>query len=429
VKHHLITGGRERTATVAMVAALALAACSSTTATTGAGPSAPAPSPSSSAAVAPPPAAPAAVPAKYQGDYARLSADLDGYEAAVTAMPALGGGATGPRVIGAELLAANGNQQTALLLPGAMTAVDTSLDAFKRLGITGVTLGIKMPLLLSQYTPQAAQYTDFYAAVADQARSRGMTVEVELGALFCGTVFSHCSYQWPTTVQGWAQITAQQARIVIDRIHPTYLDIMSEPNTEANLTGIKALGTVSGVVSFTTDALGLIGARRGVLIGAGAASWFGPAYDQAIVRTPIDVLIDHIYPVDAGIGQTLVRTAEIAHQAGKPIVADELWLYKTETTAGANVDNAQTDSMLDMFSFFAPLDQRFLSITREWAGKAGVAYASAFWSAQLLTYLAWTPALDVAPYQQVQAALDEQFGVAARVGTSSITGLVWTGRA
>lgn len=69
-----------------------------------------------------------------------------------------------------------------VLLP----SVDAWLDRFHFLGINGVTLGIKLPLLLPSFGPHSEAYTAFFATVVEHARARGMTVDVELGPLFCG---------------------------------------------------------------------------------------------------------------------------------------------------------------------------------------------------------------------------------------------------
>lgn len=260
-------GGRRAVAAVVMAAATVAGGCTSAgpsgapgTRPSARAPTAPATAPPATAppttAPAPLPDAPGPVPPPYAGMVRQLTAQLDEYQAAVDAMPDYRGGdpSTPPFVPAAELLDANGNRQGALLQPGALGLVDQELDAFKALGLTGVTIGIKLPLLLSQFTPQAARYADFYAAVATQARDRGFTIDVELGGLFCGTAFSTCSYAYPSTVSGWARLTARQAGIVIDRVHPQLLDIMSEPNTEANLTSIGALQTLNGVTQFVRDA-------------------------------------------------------------------------------------------------------------------------------------------------------------------------------
>ena len=370
---------------------------------------------------------PGPVPAQYAALYVQLSAGLDSYQAAVAAMPDYR--ATGPSAPSfhpaAELLDANGNQQAKLLAPGALTRVEGELDSFQRLGVTGVTIGIKLPLLLSQYTPRAANYADFYAAVARQARERGFTIDVELGGLFCGTAFSTCSYNYPSTVAGWAQLSAEQAKIVIARVHPDFLDILSEPNTEANLTKIPALETQAGVVEFINDTLAGIGAHRSTEIGAGAASWFPISYDEAIARTGVNVLVEHIYPLSPQISATIVATAELANQVHKPIVADEVWLYKGTTTLGANVTQSSTESKLDAYSFFEPLDQRFLTITRQWSMKADVSFTSAFWSWQLFNYVAWTPALDAGSVDQTLGLLYQGAQQAIGHGEASTSGRVW----
>lgn len=376
---------------------------------------------------APRPAPPGPVPAQYSNMYAGLNTQLDSYQAAVNAMPdyRVGSHSTPPFVAAAELLDANGNRQDELLQAGALNEVGQELDALKRLGVRGVTIGIKLPLLLQQYTPQAAKYADFYAAVAKQARVRGFTIDVELGGLFCGTVFSTCTYAYPHTVSGWARLTAEQAKIVIARVHPQYLDILSEPNTEAELTSIRALETLNGVVQFVTTTLQQMGRRGTTKIGAGAASWFPISFDRAIARTSVDVLIDHIYPLTSNIIQTVRATAALAHQTHKPLVADEVWLYKSTPSLNGGVTASGSEAKMDAFSFFEPLDERFLSITREWSMKADVAFTSPFWSQQLFSYTTWTPQLEAGSTTHTLALLDQEAAAAMANGAFSATGLAW----
>jgi len=420
---------------VAVVVAIAVAGCSATGSSTpatsgpqgshGGGPTTTAPTTTTPTTTTTAPAAP--VPAAYTGMVQGLDTELDTYQSEVAAMPDYrASDHWAPAFVpAAELLDANGNRQAQLLQPGALAQVDQELDSLKRLGVTGVTIGIKLPLLLSSFTPQAARYADFYASVAQQARARGFTIDVELGALFCGTVFSTCSYAYPTTVAGWAQLTAEQARIVIDRVHPRFLDIMSEPNTEADLTSIRGLETLDGVAQFVSATLAQIGPHGSTMIGAGAASWFPVSYDEAIARTDVDVLIDHVYPLTPAVLGTLVATAALAHQVHKPLVVDEAWLYKGSTTASGTVTSSGGESKLDAFSFFQPLDVRFMSITRQWSTKADVAFTSPFWSTELFGYVTWTPGLDAGSVAQT-LALEDQAAVAAMGSrTVSASGAAW----
>jgi hypothetical protein len=359
----------------------------------------------------------------------RLGANLDAFSAAIGTMAPLSGTQAEPAGLGwAELLIANGNRQTGLLAPGEMASVDQSLDAFKRLGMGGVVLGIKLPLLLASFEPRAAQYADFYASVAQQARARGLRIDVELSALFCGTVYSSCSFRYPDSVTGWAEMTAQQAQIVIDRVHPDWLNLISEPNTEASLTGIRALGTIAGLTQFVTTAVQAIGPHGSTELVAGAASWYGPSYDEALVHTPIDGLVTHIYPVNASTAANLIATAEIAHAAGKPLVADEVWLYKGTTTLSGSVAASNDQGALNTYSFWEPLDVRFVDAVREWATKAGVAFVSGFWSQLAFAYSTWSPALDAQPAAQQLASSSQAAQMAMAEGVTTETGRALAGR-
>ncbi len=151
------------------------------------------------------------------------------------------------------------------------------------------------------------------------------------------------------------------------------------------------------------------------------------SYDRAIAATGVDVLIEHIYPLTAGTVQTLVATAALAAETGKPIVADEVWLYKGTTAGSGNVTASGDESKLDAYSFFEPFDARFVAITRQWSMKADVAFTSPFWSLQLFHYVVWTPALGSGPVQQTLAQLDRGAATAMAAGDASATGTAWAG--
>ncbi|MGZ4682938.1 MAG: hypothetical protein ACXV8G_10815, partial [Acidimicrobiales bacterium] len=361
--------------------------------------------------------APAPIPDQYRDQYDRLAQRLDEYSSTLAEHPPVA--STAP-VQATELLSANGNRLRALLGPDAIQGVDRELDALQQLGIGGVTLGIKLPMLDPELEPDAPRYAQFYADVADHARARGMTVDVELGALFCGTVFADCSYTWPTAVSDFAAITATQADAVIARVRPDYLTILAEPTTEGQLTGIHGLDTPEGADDYVRQTLALMGDRGATKVGAGAGTWSPTTFAQRLVAEPIDYLDTHVYPVGPNIAETLETMATIAHDAGKPLVIDELWLYKTDAPAGANgVALAAGENQLNQFSFWQPLDVDFLSATERWAASAGVVYESAFRSTNLFTYLTWTPQLDAASFAASSAAFNRQAVAALSAGTAT----------
>jgi len=359
--------------------------------------------------------------------YDQTSHDLDAYASAISAMPSVGT-ATSGQVGWVALLAANGNRQADLLAPAALISVDQSLDAFVTLGVGGVVLGIKLPLLLPSFTPQAEQYTQFFATVAQHARDRHLQIDVELSAMFCGTIYAECSYTYPTTAAGWGQLTAQQARTVIDQVRPDYLNLISEPGTEATLTGIPELGTVAGFRTMVTDAVTAIGAHGDVKLVAGAASWYPAAWDEAIADSGIDGFVTHIYPATAGTAANLIAIADLAHAAGKPLIADEVWLYKGTVSAQGGVADSNQQGAINTYSFWEPLDRTFIQATRQWADKAGVPLTSAFWSVQTLAYNTWTAGLAAEAPAQILLQGNKAAVAAMSAGTFTGPGYALVGR-
>src|SRR5664280_2190195 len=236
---------------------------------------------------------------------------------------------------GAELLDANANRGTALFGPTLLPNVSRDITYCKAAGVTGLTLGIKLPCLLSSYTgADATRYLTFYESVAAMIRAHRMTVDVELSAAFCGTAYSSCSFTLPDTVAGLATLTAQQARIVIAKIRPNYLTLISADTTEALLTKDPTLDTVAGSAAFVSQAVSQIGPHHGVSVGAGAVTWEPPAFNRALVHLPIDYLDLHIYPIGPTEVADLVSDTGLAKAAHKPVMADDIWLYKEIAPTG-----------------------------------------------------------------------------------------------
>jgi hypothetical protein len=369
----------------------------------------------------------APVPPKYQNLYSDLSYQLTNYGNAVAAMPSVGRKGSVPLIRGAELLDANANRGILLFRPAVLKNVSRDIAHLKAAGVTGLTLGIKLPYLLPSYSgADAGRYLAFYKSVAAMIHSHHMTVDVELSAAFCGTAYSSCSYTFPNTVAGLATLTAEQARIVISKIHPNFLTLISEETTDSLLTKDPALDTVAGAAAFVSQALSQIGPHPGVSVGAGAATWEPPAFNRALLKLPIDYLDLHIYPIGSTEVSNLIADTALAKAANKPVMADEVWLYKDIAPTGGPAGTSVSD--LNNFSFFAPLDARFASITQQWATKAGAVYDSAFWSWQLFGYSTWTPALDAASYSQLSLVADTDAIEAMTAGKITSFGRAWTGR-
>jgi hypothetical protein len=107
----------------------------------------------------------------------------------------------------------------------------------------------------------------------------------------------------------------------------------------------------------------------------------------------------------------------------KPVVLDETWLYKGASLSQGVVVAAR----IGTFSFFAPLDVRFLKAIVAYADSHNFAYVSPFWSSQFFAYLAWTPAFDAASYQLVREQATQIQAQAIEHGRVSATGLAYAG--
>ncbi len=183
--------------------------------------------------------------------------------------------------------------------------------------------------------------------------------------------------------------------------------------------------TPVGAGRYVRDVLAGVGDRGRTKVGAGAASWLGAAFTRSIAAQDIDFLAVHIYPVSAAIAATLVDTAGIAAAAHRPIVADEVGLYKTDHAATSTAATADSVYRLDSFSFFEPLDIRFLAITDQWARKANVGYLSPFWVGQFFAYVSWSPSLDALPYAALVRTTNAAVSTAFKAGELTAYGRTW----
>ena len=356
------------------------------------------------------------VPAKYASLVTRLGSQVDDLAARAAT-----GTAKGTPVMGAELLAANGNLGTSLLRPGVMDGINLTLDRFEAMGIGGVTVELGFPLLLSSF-PDHARYLAFYEQVAAAVRAHGMLLSIEENAIFANTVFSNLKPDYAgLTLDTYAAGQRAEAQVIIDHLRPAYLSILDEPDTFATNLGLP-LNSASAAVRVVNAELA--GLRRGsTKIGAGTGTWSDPAIDAALAgKTGIDYLSVHVYPIDPKSLANLDTVSALAARTHKPVVLDETWLFKGGNLSGGVVLDAKVGS----FSFFAPLDVRFLQAIVAYAGSHGFAYVSPFWSSQLFAYLAWTPALDAASYPVVHQQATAVQVAAITHGRLSATGLAYS---
>ena len=347
----------------------------------------------------------AKVPPEYQQMYSTLKASLDSYDAFLVSCST---GVNYPVVFGAELLTANSNRGTDLLSSQAMQGVLLNLDRLRELGIQGVTFPVGYPLYTPTF-PRYQEYVQFYKQVVQEVRRRDMKIDVESSVLFGNTVFS-------TLTVNYAGLTFEQFKVqrkqmiatIIQDLHPDYLNLGAEPDTQYLLTGFKEFNSpeqYTAYINYVLDGL----ERGSTMIGAGMGTWGNMAYVQKYATgTTLDFIAMHVYPiVEQASLKRIFAIADVAKQYGKRIVLDEAWLSKADTLQATDIAADAEIFRRDAFSFWAPLDQQFLGAIVKSAQLANIEYISPFWTTYFFSYVDYDPSNAQLPYKDLVAVVNK----------------------
>jgi hypothetical protein len=337
-------------------------------------------------------------------------------------------------VWGAELLVANANRGEQLLQPGAVLGTRLFLQRFKALGFKAITVSVNYPLLAPGF-PRRSEYAAFYRDVAREVRVAGLKLEVEGGVLFANTAYSTVTYDYSkTTMAEWIASRTAHVSTILEVMAPDWLDLGAEPDTEARLSGKAELNDPAKRAEMI--AAMLKGLDRGkTKVAAGIGTWGDIRFvEEYLARTSLDAIALHIYPIGPKPTEMATRAARLARKAGKEVLVDEAWLYKAG--AGDSTETIASNEAIfkrDIWSFWAPLDQRFLRCLDRFARQEDVAYVSPFWSHTYFAYLDFDPAVDSLSYASANARYLEKARDAVVRGALSPTGemlkgLLSTGR-
>ncbi len=359
----------------------------------------------------------APIPPEFQSLYTELGTSMTAFDQSFDAS-----GTQYPVTFAAELLPANSNRGTALLDPQTLQGVRVNLDHLQALGVRGVTIAVSYPLLTPDF-PRSAEYLAFFKTVATEVHRRGMKLDVENGPIFPPPFSSLPVSYAGLTFEKFKASKRQMVETIVNEIQPDYLDLGAEPDTEAAITRIREINTPQGYADFVNSILQ--GLNRGsTKIGAGSGSWGSTEMVRSLAaNTSLDFIALHIYPVTRHALQNAVAMADLAHQYNKRVILDEAWLYKTSaneppTSIAANSEIFRRDA----YSFWAPLDQKFLSIIAQLAHTKNIEYVSVFWTTNLFAYLDYAPQLQTIPYNDLMAQKNAQAAKNMLAGKFSTTG-------
>jgi hypothetical protein len=339
------------------------------------------PSPVPATLAAPPP-----VPAEYASLYNVLGTELGDFEARLNASWDHSQGNT---VFATELLYANGNVGEALLEPQMMDLNRTLLDRLQALGVKGVVVAIKFPLLSPSF-PHSSDYLNFYKEVVAECHQRGIQVLVESGAIFSGTPYSTVHVDWSRyTRESFFQGLEDQLLLIASQVHPDYLTLANEPTTDAALTGFQITPGVWG--AFLQDTAAKIDRSSGMRVGAGTGTWENPAFmSVAMDLKDLDYIDLHLYPLgqDAIYYQRALNYAQQARAAGKRVTISECWLYKASPDElGNGLGDTQKIMNRDVWAFWSPLEDRYVQDIMNLADATRMDFVSFFWARNFFAYL------------------------------------------
>lgn len=343
-------------------------------------------------AAAAPTEAPAPVIEPIPADFEALSDVLDESLAAFDGSLDTAATNTSSTFWAGELTPASGNIGKTLLEPRSMDLVRQYLDGLRGLGLTGVGVQISYPLLVPDY-PDSDKYLAFYQQVVQEAHQRGFKVLIETSPVFAGTQFSNVEVDYQgLTKETYFEQRKQMVLTIASEIRPDYLSITHEPLTEMALTGVRM--SVDDFVNFVNDTLNSLDRSSGILYGAGNGTWEDRIYiERYIQETSVDFINIHIYPVTGSEGNQLQIAAELAQMskdAGKRLVIGETWLYKAtpDELARPRGDVSLGEYYArDPYSFWQPLDIRFIQSVVDLGRAYDFDFISFFWSRYFFAYV------------------------------------------
>lgn len=332
--------------------------------------------------LAQPQAKPAPVPAEYQYMYSGLMRKLDDFDSLISSPT----GASVNRVtLAAELLTANSNIGEGLLSDANFQANRVYLDALQAINVTGVQVSIMYPLLTPGF-PNADRYLVFYKKLMQELRSRNLTVLVKVGNPFANSVYSDLKISFEgLTLDKYRAGKKAMVSLVASELKPDYLTICNEPNTEKMTMGLlQSPAQYAETVRYVLEGLD----RGKILIGGGAGTWDSLAYMTELADTDLDYLDAHVYPLD--FLNRFIDIAGIARAKNKRLVIGEAWVYKLNTNELIGLGNLAATSRIysrDVFSFWEPVDSKFLTVLVKMAGIYGYEFVAPFWSTCLFGYV------------------------------------------
>jgi hypothetical protein len=318
-----------------------------------------------------------------------------------------------------ELITANSNRGVALLHRETLPSIERTLDSLEEMGIKGIALSINYPILNPDF-PRSSEYLDFYREVSAEIKGRGLILIIENTTSFPVLTTSGLSVDYSgLTLEQYMAEKRRTAQTIIAELQPHYLTVENEPLTSQANTGLDlSVENQSEVVRFILDGLD----RAGVRVGAGAGTWDDIAYFESLAaNTDLDYIDMHIYPIQRDfLWDKTLRISEIARSHGKGLTVGEAWLYKAAGSELSSGPAAHEEIFArDAYSFWIPLDQRFLEALVGLSQYLEMEFINPFWMEYLYAYIEYGPSTQATDLADISRLLNKE--VVKNIDSDSLT--------
>jgi hypothetical protein len=329
------------------------------------------------------------VPSEYQALYNNLSTQITGFDAAVNAG---WNGSSYPYLDAPQLLPASSDGYTNLLQPGYTLAVYAQLEELQALGASAVTVHMNFPIFYQPFytyignPAQYHQFVSFYQQLAQNIHARGLklVVEASLYVPLAGETNTSLFQSYLSTLSWSEYMTARAANdlAVAQLIQPDYMTVLTESDSEEEVSGQTNLNTVAGVTELVQTILTTLQDANvtNIQVGAGVGTWTTNymQYVKALAALPMNFVDMHIYQINNSDFTLALTAAETIEAAGLQVGISECWDMKITNGELADPDY-KTIFGRDPFSFWQPIDTAFLQAIVNFANYKQLAFISPFW--------------------------------------------------
>lgn len=335
------------------------------------------------------------IPSRYASVYEELEQILDKF---LTRLNTAWDGSKSPVIYSTSLISANSNSGEKLLAPETLQRSIQLLNALQTLGVTGVQIDINFPIFHPRFhrtQEEYQRYLTFYKKLAEEIRRRNLKFSVESQVTLSNTGFSDLpagQFYKELGHEEYKRARLETLRTIVRELRPDYLSMGQEPDTEKSETGqrFETADAYRDMIAFFSSNLREI--AKGTLLGAGIGTWQKSYEDYVnkLAQVPeLDFINIHIYPIHNDLFDRAIKIADLAHRYEKRVVVGEAWLYKLGRREAREANKGEVLSR-DIFSFWEPLDKKFLEGLVKLAHYKKVDYISPFWSTNFFGVVEYT---------------------------------------